>query len=116
MPFLYVIGRVYHLWFVGRTGVNYPVVMRSLAGLAGLLCISQFCLSLSLTFDNHHHHHHWGLAVPPHTSHTLESHQVSLAPVEIMPDPDPAVNGNANNWLDYYLLNTHHNTPHSITL
>ena len=84
MPFLYVIGRVYHSWFVGRTGVNYPVVMRSLAGLAGLLCISQFCLSLSLTFDNHHHHHHWGLAVPPHTSHTLESHQVSAGPVKIM--------------------------------
>ena len=49
---LYVKGRVFHLWFVG-CGVNYPVVMRSLAclGLVGLLCISR-CLSVTV-FDNH---------------------------------------------------------------
>jgi len=50
---------------------NYPVVMRSLAGLAGLLCIFHFSLSLSfsLTGDNQHH---WGLSLPPQHRETLE--------------------------------------------
>ena len=52
-------------------GVNYPVVMRSLAGLAGLLCISQCLWSLSLPRSADQPL--WGL-----TSQTRENHHVSV--------------------------------------